>query len=331
MKILIITDNMPDQINGVVTTYKNLAQQATQNGYYVSYITPMDFQHRMQMPLYKDITLAWPQHIGNLISNDKPVYIHIATEGPVGLAAKLYCDRNNLRYTTSYHTRFPEAIKQKTGIPESWSYKYFRWFHSRSHATLTTTDTMVQELIAKKFAPPVIPWSRGIDRSIFYPKPYRLPNRRPVLLYVGRISEEKNLRAFCELGTVAEKIAVGPGPDLERLQKEYPWVKFVGPKQGQALADYYRKADVFVFPSRWDTFGIVMIEAMACGTPVAAYPVPGPQDVITSDVDGYVNEILELAVYNCMMLDRRQVYESSLRWSWEKCWEIFRDHLVTAV
>ena len=327
--ILIVTDNLPEQINGVVTTYKNLEAQAVADGYNIVYLDPSRFPH-INAPVYPEVKLSWVRKIGKKIKEIQPDHIHIATEGPVGLACRVWCDRKNLTYNTAYHTKFPEGIKKLLGVPEFITWAYVRWFHKHSGKVLTTTETMVNDLVDHGFDGNIIPWTRGVDRDIFNPS-YRTETvvNHPILVCVSRVSKEKNLDAFCELDYPgAIKIMVGDGPYRKELEKKYPDVQFVGFKTGKDLAKYYAMADVFVFPSRWETFGIVMIEAMACGTPVAAYPAPGPMDVIREGSTGFMEKDLSTAVYRCLGLDRDKVLEYSMEWSWEHCWKIFKDNLV---
>jgi glycosyltransferase involved in cell wall biosynthesis len=330
--ILIITDNLPEQINGVVTTYKNIEACAVLDGYHVVYITPGDFRH-FDCPGYNEVKIAYPRKMGKKIEEVGADYIHIATEGPIGLSARKYLSKHNLRYNTAYHTKFPEGLRALFGIPEAITWPLVRWFHKHSGKVLTTTDTMVAELRAHGFDGDVIPWTRGVDRDIFYPglrKEYSTDVKYPVLVCVSRVSKEKNLEKFFKLDYPnTRKIMVGDGPMLEEYKAEYPSVEFVGAKRGVELGDYYRMADVFVFPSRWETFGLVMIEAMACGTPVAAYPCQGPLDVVDEGITGCMNDDLKQAVKDALMLDRMKVWEGSARWTWENAWAIFRDNLVS--
>jgi glycosyltransferase involved in cell wall biosynthesis len=325
--ILIVTDNLPDQINGVVTTYTNIEACALLDGYRVVYITPRDFRY-FDCPGYNEVKIAYPRAMGKKIEAVNPDHIHIATEGPIGLCARKYLSAHGLRYNTAYHTKFPEGLRALFGIPEALTWPLVRWFHKHSGKVLTTTDTMVKELRDHGFDGDVIPWTRGVDRDVFYPKP-RGPNQNPMLVCVSRVSKEKNLEDFFQLDYPgARKIMVGDGPMREEYEATYPDVEFVGFKTGKELADYYRMADVFVFPSRWETFGLVMIEAMACGTPVAAYPVPGPKDVIDQGTTGYMEHDLRVAVDQCLVMDRNLVAQGSQRWTWQRAWEIFRDNLV---
>ena len=324
--ILIVTDNLPEQINGVVTTYKNIEACAIRDNYRVVYLDPRRFRY-VDCPGYNEVKIAFPWKVGKILEEINPDYIHIATEGPVGLRVRQYLDKHSYRYNTAYHTKFPEGIRKLFGIPENLVWPLVRWFHKHSGKVLTTTDTMVRELRDHGFDGDIIAWTRGVDRDIFYPD--SACTNSGMLLCVSRVSKEKNLEDFFQLEYPGyRKVMVGDGPMLETYKKEYPDVEFVGYKTGQALGDYYRQADVFVFPSRWETFGLVMIEAMACGTPVAAYPVQGPKDVIDEGVTGCMNQDLKQAVKDALMLDRQKVWEGSGRWTWERAWEIFRDNLI---
>jgi glycosyltransferase involved in cell wall biosynthesis len=328
-KILIITDNLPDQINGVVTTFRNIEAAARGAGYDVEYLHPGYFPHR-DCPGYPEVKLSWPWGIGKHISAISPDHVHIATEGPVGLAARLWLDWHGWRYNTSYHTRFPEFIHRMYRIPVGITYAYLRWFHKHSGRMLTTTDTMVRELRSRGFRGDIRAWTRGVDRDVFDAELRQRDGGLPVLLYVGRVSVEKNIEDFCGLDVPgAVKQVVGDGPIRSDLAQRYPDVEFLGYRSGRDLAACYANADVFVFPSVNDTFGIVMIEAMACGTPVAAYPVPGPQDVVSPGISGYLSDDLGHAVDICLMLDRNRVLADSQRWSWQHCWQIFQDNLVS--
>ena len=325
-KIVVITDNLPDQINGVVTTYKNLAKVALENGYEISYIDPTNFYH-ISCPGYNEIKLALPLNIDKLITSKNADYYHIATEGPIGLAARQYFTKYNIKYNTSYHTRFPEAVKTLLHIPVELTWRYIRWFHKHSGRCLTTTQTVASELKSHGINN-VVTWTRGVDTTLFNPKPQN-PKPQKTLLCVSRVSREKNLEDFCKLQVPnTHKILVGSGPHLSYLQQHYSDVEFVGMKTGSELASYYQQADVFVFPSRWDTFGIVMLEALACGIPIAAYPCNGPLDVVKCGLNGYLSETLELAIEKCFSLDKARVYLSSRIWTWQSCWDIFHQNLV---
>ena len=325
--ILIITDNLKDQINGVVTTYKNIEICAVRDGYNVVVLDPGWFSY-IDCPGYNEVKIAYPRNLGKKIEEISPDYIHIATEGPLGLWARAYLSLGNIRHNTAYHTKFPEGLRKLFGIPESLTWRFVRWFHKHSGKVLTTTDSMVAELKAHGFDGEVIPWTRGVDRTIFTPD-LREDVPAKYLLCVSRVSKEKNLEKFFELDYPGYlKIMVGDGPMLEKYKKQYPDVHFTGAKRGKDLARYYANAEVFVFPSKWETFGIVMIEAMACGTPVAAYPCQGPLDVIDEGTTGCMNDNLKQAVKDAIMLNRQKVWEGSGRWTWENAWAIFRDNLI---
>jgi glycosyltransferase involved in cell wall biosynthesis len=326
--ILIVTDNLPDQINGVVTTYKNIEAHAIRDNYRVVYLDPGRFRY-FDCPGYNEVKIALPRNVGPILEEIRPDHIHIATEGPVGLCVRQYLDKHSYRYNTAYHTKFPEGLRKLFGIPEALTWPLVRWFHKHSGKVLTTTDTMVAELRAHGFDGDVIPWTRGVDRTVFNPS-QRVSTvvNGPILVCVSRVSKEKNLEDFFNLDYAGVKIMVGDGPMLEEYKAAYPNVEFVGAKRGLELAKYFAMADVFVFPSRWETFGLVMIEAMACGTPVAAYPCQGPLDVVDEGITGCMNEDLKQAVTDALMLERNRVLEGSQRWTWERAWEIFKDSLV---
>jgi glycosyltransferase involved in cell wall biosynthesis len=328
--ILIVTDNLPNQINGVVTTYKNIEACAIRDNYRVVSLDPGMFRDG-DCPGYNEVKIAFPWKMGQIFEEINPDHIHIATEGPVGLCARQYLDKRGYRYNTAYHTKFPEGIRKLFGVPEAITWPLVRWFHKHSGKVLTTTTTMVNELKEQGFGTEVIPWTRGVDRTIFKPE-HRAETVSKYILCVSRVSKEKNLEAFFELDYPGYlKVMVGDGPMLETYKKKYPDVHFTGYKTGIDLARYYANAEVFVFPSQWETFGIVMIEAMACGTPVAAYSVTGPKDVIEEGLTGYMSSLdqgLVISVDKCLQLDRKKVVEGSKRWSWENAWQIFKNNLV---
>jgi glycosyltransferase involved in cell wall biosynthesis len=326
--ILIITDNLPEQINGVVTTYKNIEICAICDGYNIVVLDPGRFSY-IDCPGYNEVKIAYPRKMGKKIKEINPDYIHIATEGTLGLWARAYLSKRGISHNTAYHTKFPEGLKTLFGIPEWITWRFVRWFHKHSGKVLTTTDTMVKDLKAHGFGGEVSPWTRGVDREIFNPSHRHDNINGKYLLCVSRVSKEKNLEKFFKLDYPGYyKIMVGDGPMLETYKKQYPEVIFTGFKTGKDLARYYANAEVFVFPSRWETFGIVMIEAMACGTPVAAFPCDGPKDVIDDSITGYMDENLGDAVFMCLKLDRKKVLEGSQRWSWENAWKIFKNNLT---
>jgi glycosyltransferase involved in cell wall biosynthesis len=328
-KLLIITDNLQDQINGVVTTYKNIEHHALLDGYHVYYLDPGRFRY-VDCPKYNQIKIAWPYKMGQKIKEIDPDHIHIATEGPLGLCARVHLTKRGIRYNTAYHTRFPEGLKKIMHIPENISWSYLRWFHKHCGKILVPTESIKHELQDKRFTNEIVSWTRGVDRSIFIPQADKKVNvEQPLLVCVSRVSKEKSLELFFEMEYPnARKIMVGDGPMLEEYKERYTDVHFVGFKTGQELVKYYSNADVFVFPSSWETFGIVMIEAMACGTPVAAFPTTGPVDIIDQGLTGYMDNDLAFAVKQCLTLDRTQVELHSRKWDWKNAWEIFRNNLV---
>jgi glycosyltransferase involved in cell wall biosynthesis len=326
--VLIITDNLQDQINGVVTTYKNIEACALLDGYRFVYLNPGWFNY-IDCPGYNEVKIAYPRKIGEKIEEISPDHIHIATEGPLGLCARQYLDKRGYRYNTAYHTNFPEGLRKLFGIPEALTWPLIRWFHRHSGKVLTTTDTMVKHLRENGFDGELISWTRGVDRAIFNPSQRNKSDDKKLLVCVSRVSKEKNLEDFFNIDYPnSHKIMVGDGPMRDVYEKNYPDVEFVGFKTGLDLAYYYANADVFVFPSKWETFGIVMIEAMACGTPIAAYPCRGPKDIVSQGLTGYMNDDLSIAVDDCLNLNRDVVLEKSKEWSWENAWRIFRNNLV---
>jgi glycosyltransferase involved in cell wall biosynthesis len=322
--ILIITDNVKNQINGVVTTFKNLEDCAGSDGYDIVYCDPGQFPN-FACPGYPEVRLCWPWGISKKIKALQPDYIHIATEGPVGLFARWWCERNHIPYNTSYHTDFPKFLNTMYRVPTLWTYWYLRWFHKNSHRVLVTTETIKQDLALHGFERMVV-WTRGVDRSLT-PAP-REERSRPMILSVGRVSAEKGLDRLATLQDDYTLVIIGDGPYMLEARRLLPRANFIGYKQGQELVDWYHNADVFVFPSSADTFGLVMIEAMAQGTPVAAFPVQGPVDVIDPGLNGYMDLNLKRAVEWCLTLDRDAVKLSSEDWCWRKCWQIFRDSLI---
>lgn len=324
MKIAIITDTW-FAINGVVTTLRATVRELELRGHQVLVVEPSQFKF-LSFPKYPDIHLSINIFkLKTILDEFCPDAIHIATEGPLGLATRFYCiQHREIFYTSSYHTKFPEYLQIYFNIPKTWTYRYLRWFHRISSRVLVTTQSMKTELELKGFSNLTI-WGRGVDKDIFYPTK-KVLNIEPILLCVSRASKEKNLEDFCKLK--GRKILVGDGPHLSTLKRQFPDVEYVGYKTGSALADYYRQADVFVFPSKSDTFGVVIIEALACGTPVAAYPVTGPKDIIVSGKSGYLEELLSTSVEKCLKLDRAQVYKEAQRYTWKASTDIFEASLV---
>jgi glycosyltransferase involved in cell wall biosynthesis len=319
VRIVIVTDAWEPQVNGVVRTLRSVRAELRQIGYHVALIAPDRFLS-LPCPTYPEIRLALtgPEAVGRMIEAERPDALHIATEGPLGLAARRWCIRHGHAFTTAYHTQFPDYIESRSGIPARWTWHFIRWFHGPSSAVLTSTPTIRAALRANGITQ-VRPWGRGVDLSCFHtahPEPAAFTGLpRPIQLYVGRVAVEKNIEAFLETRQPGTRVVVGDGPALEGLKRRYPDTLFLGALSGDALAAAYGHADVFVFPSRTDTFGLVMIEALACGTPVAAYPVPGPVDVLTPDT-GCMDENLDTAIAGALSRnrDRCAAYGQGFTW-----------------
>jgi len=327
-RIAIVTDNLKTQINGVVTTFNSMESLANKDGYDFCFIDPSRFKH-YSAPFYPEVKLSIPFGIGKIFEEIQPDHIHIATEGPVGLAARLYCDKKRWIYNTSYHTKFPEFLDELYGLPPFLTYGYLKWFHKHSGIVLTNTRSMVETLKKRNFTNTIIEWTRGVDLEKL--KPTVEDDQDGSVLYVGRVSKEKNLDALCELQDQFKIVIVGDGPYRETLEKKYPKVEFIGYKTGSELANYYRRASVFCFPSRSDTFGIVIIEAMSQGCPVAAFPVTGPIDIIENHVTGALALNLEDSINECFRLDRDYIRFRSKQWTWDKCWQQFKENLVPKI
>lgn len=331
MRILLVTDAWPPQINGVVVSLQNTVKWLTHWGHDVRVLSPDGFR-TMPMPSYPEIPLAvFPgREVDRRMRAFDAEAIHIATEGPLGWAARAFCLKHGLSFTTAYHTCFPEYVKPRFGVPLAWTYAWMRRFHAPSSAVLVATDAIKQLLVQHGFTN-IVEWSRGVDTELFVPDDRRFTDlRRPVFLYVGRVAVEKNLAAFLSLDLPGTKIVVGDGPQRAELQRRFPEAVFTGFKTGRELASYYQRADVFVFPSRTDTFGLVLAEAMACGTPVAAYPVRGPIDVVTDPNAGVLDADLQSAALRALELDRHKVRRFAERFSWEASSRQFLDQLVPA-
>lgn len=320
-KLLIITDNLPNQINGVARTFQNIEKNLLLAGYHVFFIDPRKFYY-FNCPKYSEVKLSLPWKIGKKIAEISPDYIHIATEGPIGLFARLYLNKHRIRYNTSYHTKFPEFLKKIYGLPEGITYKYLRWFHRDSEKVLVPTQQMKKELEVKRFNN-VDVWTRGVDTDIFNPNRRIKPDN--YIVCVSRVSKEKGLDDFCNLK--GNKVLVGDGPYLQELKKKYPDVMFVGCKEGKELAEWVANADVFVFPSKADTFGIVILESIACGTPVASYIEPGPLEVIEPMYNGMYSDNLQHSINACYQINREGVYKTSKKWTWEESTKQFIEAL----
>lgn len=323
-RLVIVTDAWFPQINGVVRTLDRTCQELEKRGLNVHVIGPNDFV-TLPCPTYPEIRLAVsaPFTLARKLEPFMPAAIHIATEGPLGIAARRYCKTHGLPFTTSFHTRFPEYVQARCGLPTRYIYAWLRKFHGDAKATMVTTPTMEADLRAKGFQNLKL-WSRGVDLDLFRPQDkMMLDLPRPIFMNVGRIAVEKNICAFLDLPLAGSKVVVGGGPQLEQLRVQYPEVRFVGPKTGQELSRYYAAADVFVFPSETDTFGLVLLEALASGVPVAAYPVPGPIDVITDPACGVLDTDLKRAAEKALRLDPAACRAHAQTFSWERCTDQF--------
>src|SRR3954471_5980553 len=324
MRILLVTDAWEPQVNGVVRTLKTTARELTAMGHEVRFLTPLEF-HTLPCPTYPEIRLSlFPQgRVDRTMREFDPDVLHIATEGPLGMAARRYALRHDFPFTTAYHTRFPEYVHARLRLPLSWSYAWLRRFHGKSKAVMAPTQVVVDDLVANGFEN-VRLWSRGVDADVFHPQPSkRLDSAPPIFLYVGRVAIEKNVEAFVNLDLPGSKWVVGDGPALAGIRARFPQVNYLGVLERDELAKVYASADVFVFPSKTDTFGLVLLEAMACGLPVAAYPVTGPLDVLGDSKAGAMHEDLRVACLNALTLTREDAVEHARKFSWRTATEQF--------
>ena len=321
---MIVTDAWEPQVNGVVRTLSKTREHLIDMGHQVIMITPNE--HRtIPCPSYPSIRLAlFPgRKVARQLEKIKPDAIHIATEGPLGLAARRWCLRNKVEFTTSYHTQFPEYLKLRLPIPLRWSYAWLRNFHNKAVHTLVPTASQKKRLEHHGFTD-VFVWGRGVDTDIFSPEnPQKLDLPRPISVNMGRVAVEKNIEAYLDLDLPGSKVIIGDGPDLESLKRRYPDVLFTGAKFGKELASWVAAADVFVFPSKTDTFGLVLLEAMACGVPVAAYPVTGPKDVIKHGVTGILDDDLTVATEQALTLNAEDCVSFANQKSWKACTRTF--------
>ncbi len=327
MHILIATDAWRPQVNGVVHTLERMTEAAAEFGATFDFLTPQGMW-TAPMPTYPDIRVAitTPQEIARRIEEAAPDHIHIATEGPIGWLTRGYCLKNKRLFTTSYHTRFPEYIAARTGLPERLTYAGLRHFHAPSAAVMAPTPTIAADLTQRGFERVGV-WSRGVDHALFRPRDGRaLDLPRPIFLCVGRVAVEKNLEALLGLGLPGSTVVVGDGPARAALERRFPHAHFLGARYGEALAETYASADVFVFPSRTDTFGIVLIEAMASGLPVAAFPVPGPIDVVGPEA-GVLDEDLGAACLKALTIPREAARAYSVRYTWRESARQFLGHV----
>ena len=325
--MLIITDTF-DQVNGVSNTYKNLIRVSDEK---IDVLHPSMFKS-VSAPLYPEVQLVInPWRVYQAIRDIDPSHIHIATEGVMGLVARSYCKKHCITYTTSYHTKWPEFMKRIAWCPEFISKTFVRWFHKHSRCVLVPTPGMKEELENMGFKNDIKVWTRGVSSELITDKRTAQQDGQIRLLNVGRVSREKNLEKICELSKDSkyQVTIVGDGPYRAELEEKYPRVKFLGYKFGAELAKVYADNDVFVFPSLTDTFGIVMIEALCNGTPVAAYDVTGPKDVIRNGETGYLGDDLEENIRLCLSLDCSKIKKTSIKdWSWQTALDQFNDALT---
>jgi glycosyltransferase involved in cell wall biosynthesis len=335
MKILIATDAWHPQVNGVVRTLGHVAGEAEALGAQIEFLAPDEFR-TLPMPSYPEIRLAptRPGAVARRLDQLKPDAIHIATDGPIGHAMRRVCIRRGLPFTTSLHTRFPDYLAKRLPLPERWTralaWAWLRRFHSPAAAVKTATPTLARELCGRGFNNVKL-WPRGVDAQLFRLRagaPLDLP--RPIFLTVGRLAVEKNVEAFLKLDLPGTKLVVGDGPARARLARQYPQAVFVGARQGEALAELYAGADVFVFPSRTDTFGLVLLEALASGVPVAAFPAAAPRNVIGGAPLGVLDEDLRRACLEALELSRADCRAFALTMSWEASARIFLEHVAKA-
>lgn len=329
MRILIATDAWRPQVNGVVRTLTSLAASAASLGADIRFLTPEGFPS-VEVPTYPGLRVALPnrREIARRIEASSPDAIHIATEGPIGWAARAWCRRRGLAFTTSYTTRFPEYVSVRTGIPASCGYAVLRRFHAAGAGTMVATPSLKRELSERGFTN-LRNWTRGVDTDLFTPdNPVQLGLPKPVFMTVGRVAVEKNLEAFLSLDLPGSKVVIGDGPMKTKLERKYPNAVFLGEKTGKDLAAHVAAADVFVFPSLTDTFGVVQLEALACGTPVAAFPVTGPLDVIADHPIGALDHDLHAAALRALTMSRTACRDFALSHSWESCARQFLGHLA---
>ncbi len=329
MRILIATDAWLPQTNGVVSTLKQTSSLLTARGHTVQMLTPLGFS-TIALPGYGEIRLAMGVQAGvrAQFESFRPEAVHVATEGPIGFAVRAQCRAQGLHFTTSYHTQFPQYLRKRLPVPVNWSYALLRWFHSAGERCMVSTPTMQRELADRGFRN-LVRWQRGVDASLF--RPYEksfLDLPRPIAVYVGRLAIEKNLDAFLGMPWEGSKLVVGDGPDRARLQQQYPQAHFAGYQHGESLARHISSADVMVFPSLTDTFGLVNLEAMACGVPVAAFPVTGPVDVVDDGVTGALDWDLAAAARRALRASPAACRERAERSSWASCTQEFESNLV---
>jgi len=330
-RILITTDAWHPQVNGVVRTLDTTTRVLRGRGHEVIVVEPGPFD-QIGVPFYPEIRLALarPGRVADLLQRARPDHIHISTEGPLGQLVRRYSRRFGWAFSTSYHTRFPEYLRELARVPIGWSYAALRRFHNAAGAMMVAVPSLEAELIARGFTVPIRRWSRGVDGSVFRPRAeVAAPYPRPILLYVGRVSAEKGIEDFLKLDMPGTKVVVGDGPQRQALERVYPAAKFLGYRRGDALGECYSMADAFVFPSKTDTFGLVVIEALAAGVPVAAYPVTGPMDILTRPELGALHDDLGEAVRLTLKHGNRdECLREAANYTWDRCTDQFLANLV---
>lgn len=328
MKIAIITDAWLPQVNGVVTAIDRVSRILESQEHEVVLIHPGQFK-TVPMPLYPEIRLSlFPgREVARALAAAAPDAIHIATEGPLGWSARAYCIKKKIPFTTSYHTHFPQFVKARFGMFAGLTYTYMRRFHAPAATTMVATESLKKDLESNGFAHLSI-WPLGVDVELFRHLPHKDEFPAPVFAYLGRVAVEKNIEEFLELDLPGTKLVIGDGPSRARLERQYgDSAKFVGYRKGEELAQMLASVDVLVFPSRTDTFGLVIVEALACGVPVAAHKVMGPRDIITHGVDGFLSEDLAYAALQCLHLSWEECRQKALQYSWGHSAEEFLSHL----
>ncbi len=333
-RLALVTDAWHPQTNGVVNTLSRLVSHLESTDVEVLVVSPQD--HRtVPLPSYPEIRLARdPWKAVSRLTAFEPDAVHVATEGPLGVWVRAWLGRRGLRFTTSFHTRFPEYLSARLPVPLAWGYGFERWFHGRARHTLVGTRSLIGELRARRVGRRLVHWPRGVDTELFHPRRRRAstyPYPGPIWLYVGRVAVEKSLDAFLRLPLPGTKVVVGDGPARPDLEQRFPDVVWRGFRFGEELAEHFASADCFVFPSRTETFGNVLLEAMASGLPIAAVPAPGPTDLVTEGVSGALDDDLHEACLRARRCSRAAARDTALRYSWRASHEQFRAHIVPLV
>lgn len=329
MRIALITDAWFPQVNGVVRTLSNVCEELKALGHDLLIIHPGLFVN-LPCPRYSEILLSVlpGRRLALELDRFAPQAIHLATEGPLGLAGRRYCLQRNVPFTTSYHTQFPHYMYKYAKVPPRLTYRFLRWFHGGAQSTLVPTPSIKSELDSRGFAN-ISVWTRGVDTDLFQPYQTKVyDHERPICVYMGRVAPEKNIEAFLRADLPGTKVVIGDGPAMSAMRRRFADAKYVGYKHGRELAEHIADADVFVFPSTTDTFGVVMLEAMACGVPVAAYPVTGPIDVVKDGEVGALREDLAEACLAALNMNRDACRAYAQQFSWRRCAEMFFDHLA---